>query len=142
VQQVAELASGGKDRSTVLTESIRILKDTYPKYTWAGIYLVDGDELVLHNYIGKPSPHTRIPVGKGICGAAVADAQTIIVPDVNADPRYLACSIETKSEIVVPIRGKGGIVGEIDIDSDTPDAFHQFDSEVLERCAELIAKTF
>ena len=142
VQKIEGVSNEGKDRKTVLTEAIQILKDTYPKYTWAGIYLVEGEELVLHNYIGKPSPHTRIPIGKGICGAAVAEEQTIIVADVNADPRYLACSIETKSEIVVPIRTSKGIAGEIDIDSDTPDAFHEFDSEILEMCAESIAKAF
>ena len=74
-----------------------------PDYSWVGIYLLDGNELVLGPFVGKPSPHTRIPLGRGICGAAAAEKATIIVDDVNADPRYLACSIETKSEIVVPI---------------------------------------
>ena len=74
-----------------------------PGYTWVGIYLLDGDELVLGPFVGKPSPHTRIPLGRGICGAAATEKATIIVDDVNADPRYLACSLETKSEIVVPI---------------------------------------
>ena len=74
-----------------------------PDYSWVGIYLLDGNELVLGPFVGKPSPHTRIPLGRGICGAAAAEKATIIVDDVNADPRYLACSIETQSEIVVPI---------------------------------------
>ena len=74
-----------------------------PDYNWVGIYLLDGNELVLGPFVGKPSPHTRIPLGRGICGAAATEKATIIVDDVNADPRYLACSIETKSEIVVPI---------------------------------------
>ena len=74
-----------------------------PDYTWVGIYLLDGNELVLGPFVGKPSPHTRIPLGRGICGAAATEKATIIVDDVNADPRYLACSIETQSEIVVPI---------------------------------------
>ena len=81
----------------------RLLKDGVPHYTWVGIYLLDGDELVLGPFLGKPSPHTRIPLGRGICGAAATEKATIIVDDVNADPRYLACSIETRSEIVVPI---------------------------------------
>ena len=94
-----------------------------PHYTWVGIYLLDGDELVLGPFLGKPSPHTRIPLGRGICGAAAAEKATIIVDDVNADPRYLACSIETQSEIVVPIMSGGEVLGEIDIDSDQPAAF-------------------
>jgi 3-dehydroquinate dehydratase-2 len=117
---------------------VKLLKRDFPKYDWAGIYLVEGNDLVLHNFIGAPSPHTRIPIGQGICGAAVAEAQTIIVPEVNADPRYLACSIETKSEIVVPIQAKK-IFGEIDIDSHTANAFHTGDRATLERLASLLA---
>ena len=74
-------------------------------------------------YLGKPSPHTRIPLNRGICGAAASEKATIIVDDVNSDPRYLACSIETKSEIVVPILRGEQVFGEIDIDSDRPAAF-------------------
>jgi len=118
---------------------VKILKRDFPKYDWVGIYLVEGDELVVHNYIGAPTPHTRIPIGQGICGAAVAKQATIIVPDVNADPRYLACSLETKSEIVVPIQGRR-IYGEIDIDSHTPEAFHQHDRDLLEAMAKDLAE--
>ena len=100
-----------------------LLKDNLPHYTWAGIYVLEGDELVLGPYLGKPSPHTRIPLNRGICGAAASEKATIIVDDVNSDPRYLACSIETKSEIVVPIMRGDKVFGEIDIDSDRPAAF-------------------
>lgn len=130
------------DLDTGLKTCVNLLKERFPKYTWAGIYLVEGDELVLHNFIGKPSPHERIPIGKGVCGAAVAAEESIIVSDVNADPRYLACSIETKSEIVVPIFAGPQVVGEIDIDSDQPDAFHEGDREMLESCAEILGKLF
>ncbi|RMF56665.1 MAG: type II 3-dehydroquinate dehydratase [Calditrichaeota bacterium] len=126
----------------VLVEVVRLLKERFPKYTWVGIYLVEGEELVLHNFLGRPTPHSRIPIGQGICGAAVAEKQSIIVPDVNADPRYLACSIETRSEIVVPIRRGEEIFGEIDIDSDFPDSFHQGDQELLESIAGLLAELF
>ncbi len=118
---------------------VQLLKRHFPKYDWAGIYLVEGRELVVHNYLGAPTPHTRIPIGQGICGAAVAEAQTLIVPDVNADPRYLACSLETKSEIVVPIQGKQ-MYGEIDIDSHTRDAFWENDKTFLEQMAQSLAK--
>lgn len=118
---------------------VQLLKQHFPKYDWAGIYLVEGNELVVHNYLGAPTPHTRIPIGQGICGAAVAEEQTIIVPDVNADPRYLSCSLETKSEIVVPIQGER-MYGEIDIDSHTPNAFWENDKAYLEHMAESLAR--
>jgi 3-dehydroquinate dehydratase-2 len=118
---------------------VKILKRDFPKYDWVGIYLVEGDELVVHNYLGAPTPHTRIPIGQGICGAAVAEQATILVPDVNADSRYLACSLDTKSEIVVPIQGRR-IYGEIDIDSHTPDAFHQHDRDLLEGMSKDLAE--
>ena len=117
------------------TEAVRLLKAGRPHYTWAGIYLLEGDELVLGPYLGKPSPHVRIPLGRGICGAAAAQRMTITVDDVNSDPRYLACSLETKSEIVVPIMRSDVVLGEIDIDSDQPAAFGQEDRELLERVA-------
>ena len=103
--------------------AVGTLKRRMPDYSWVGIYLLDGNELVLGPFEGKPSPHTRIPLGRGICGAAAAEKATIIVDDVNADPRYLACSIETKSEIVVPIMKGNEVLGEIDIDSDRLAAF-------------------
>jgi putative methionine-R-sulfoxide reductase with GAF domain len=122
-----------------MTQTVRLLKDAVPYYSWVGIYLLDGDELVLGPFLGKPSPHTRIPLGNGICGAAATEKATIVVDDVNADPRYLACSIETKSEIVVPIMEGDSVLGEIDIDSDTPAAFGARDRALLEQVAALLA---
>lgn len=119
--------------------AVALLKQGVPHYTWAGIYLVDGGDLVLGPYLGKPSPHTRIPLGRGICGAAATERATIVVDDVNADPRYLACSVETRSEIVVPIMRDGAVLGEIDIDSDTPAAFGPDDRALLEHVAALLA---
>jgi L-methionine (R)-S-oxide reductase len=126
--------------SAALQQAVRLLKDAIPYYSWVGIYLLDGDELVLGPYLGKPSPHTRIPLGKGICGAAATERATIIVDDVNADPRYLACSIETRSEIVVPIMNGAGVLGEIDIDSDQTAAFGPSDRALLEQVASLLAE--
>ncbi|MEX2272011.1 MAG: GAF domain-containing protein [Vicinamibacterales bacterium] len=110
-----------------------------PDYSWVGIYLLDGNELVLGPYLGKPSPHTRIPLGRGICGAAATEKQTIIVDDVNADPRYLACSVDTKSEIVAPIMLDGVVLGEIDIDSDKAAAFGDEDRKLVEAVAAMLA---
>src|SRR5687767_6519238 len=118
---------------------VRTLQAEHPDYTWVGIYLLYGNELVLGPFVGKPSPHTRIPLGRGICGAAATERTTIIVDDVSADPRYLACSLDTKSEIVTPIMLDGDVLGEIDIDSDKPAAFGPADRSLLERVAALLA---
>lgn len=140
VLQDIEAALGQTAGATTTMDSVvGILKDRIADYTWVGIYLMDGDELVLGPFRGKPSPHTRIPLGNGICGAAATEKQTIVVDDVNADPRYLACSIETQSEIVVPIMDGERVLGEIDIDSDRRAAFGHDDRELLERVAALLA---
>ena len=125
---------------SAMQQAVRLLKDAIPHYSWVGIYVIEGDELVLGPYLGKPSPHTRIPLGRGICGAAATEKATIVVDDVNADPRYLACSIETKSEIVVPIMRGDRVLGEIDIDSDQPAAFGEDDRVLLEAIAPALAQ--
>jgi GAF domain-containing protein len=127
------------DAVSAMRRTVEMLQAQFPTYSWVGIYLLDGDELVLGPFVGQPSPHTRIPLGRGICGAAATEKTTIIVDDVNADPRYLACSLETKSEIVVPIMHGATVLGEIDIDSDRPAAFGAADRELLESVAALLA---
>lgn len=130
------------DRAEALKFVIDTLHRERPHYHWVGVYLLepDGMHLRLHEYyVGRPTPHTRIPITEGICGAAVREGQTIVVPDVSQDPRYLACSLETRSEIVVPIRKAGRIVGEIDIDSDELNAFQEEDRRLLEAVAERLA---
>ena len=121
--------------------TVHLIAAKLPYYNWVGFYMLDpGDAnvLVLGPFHGAPTDHVRIPVTEGICGAAVAQGETVIVDDVSADPRYLACSIQTKSEIVVPIRVNGTIVGEIDIDSHDPKAFGPEDRLFLEECARLV----
>ncbi len=129
--------AGASDARSAMTEATRLLHAGVAHYTWVGIYLLDGNELVLGPYVGKPSPHTRIPLGRGICGAAASEKTTIIVDDVNRDPRYLACSLDTRSEIVVPIMSGSDVLGEIDIDSDQPAAFGPDDRRLLEDLARL-----
>jgi L-methionine (R)-S-oxide reductase len=122
---------------------VQLIAERLPHYNWVGFYMLDPDDdrmLVLGPFRGAPTDHVRIPVTEGICGAAVAQNQTILVDDVSADPRYLACSIETRSEIVVPIRSNGKIAGEIDIDSHTLSAFGPEDRSFLEQCAGLLGK--
>lgn len=127
-----------RDPQRAMESAVRVLKEQVPHYTWVGIYRLDSNELVLGPFLGKPSPHTRIPLGRGICGAAAAEKSTIVVDDVNADPRYLACSLETRSEIVVPIMAGAEVLGEIDIDSDKPAAFGARDRGLLEQVAALL----
>jgi L-methionine (R)-S-oxide reductase len=123
-----------------LQAAVDLLHDRFEHYSWVGIYLVKGDDLVLGPWKGpQATEHVRIPVGQGVCGAAAASGETEIVDDVNADPRYLACFPSTRSEIVVPIAREGRVVGEIDIDSDRPAAFDASDRAFLEQVAELIA---
>lgn len=117
------------------------LREVHPAYDWIGIYWVDGEHLELGPWVGaQATEHVRIPISRGICGAAVREEQTIIVDDVQADPRYLACFTETRSEIVVPIYADGLIVGEIDIDGKQVGEFDKSDQKFLEEIAELIGR--
>jgi GAF domain-containing protein len=128
------------DATQAMTRTVELLKARVPDYNWVGIYQLFGNELVLGPFAGKPSPHTRIPVGRGICGAAAAEKATIIVNDVSADTRYLACSPETQSEIVVPIMRGSEVLGEIDIDCDRCEAFGEDDKWLLESVASILAE--
>jgi putative methionine-R-sulfoxide reductase with GAF domain len=137
--RIGRAVRGETDPVQAMERTVALLKQHLPGYSWVGIYLLEGQELVLGPFQGKPSPHTRIPLGSGICGAAATARETIIVDDVNADSRYLACSIETQSEIVVPIMGADRVVGEIDVDSDRPAALGALDRALLEGVAAALA---
>jgi GAF domain-containing protein len=140
LEAVDRILNRGGDADDVLREIVSLLHDRFEHYSWVGIYLVEGDDLVLGPWQGpQATEHVRIPVGQGICGAAAASGRTEIVDDVNADPRYLACFPSTRSEIVVPIAYEGRVVGEIDIDSDEPAAFGEADRQFLERVALLVS---
>ncbi|MFZ0200904.1 MAG: GAF domain-containing protein [Candidatus Sulfotelmatobacter sp.] len=122
----------------------KLLHDRMLKYNWVGFYMLESGAqppvLVLDAFVGAMTPHTRIPLNQGICGAAASSGKTVVVDDVSKDPRYLACSLETKSEIVVPIFVKGQVVGELDIDSHFPAAFGVDDQELVQFCAEIVGK--
>ena len=113
-----------------------------PPFTSVYVYMLHGDELVLEAFSGRETPHTRIPVGTGVCGTAVATGEDQNVPDVTAAGNYLACNLDTKSELVVLIRRGGTILGQIDIDSDLPvgftDAHHRAVKEVADALAVLL----
>lgn len=133
----------GLDFAQALQKTVSFLRENIAHYNWVGVYMLEGDELVLKAWDGpEATQHVRIPIGRGICGLAAREKRTVIVGDVNADPRYLACFPYTKSEIVVPIMKGARVLGEIDIDSDTPNAFTQKDREFLERVAALLGEKY
>jgi putative methionine-R-sulfoxide reductase with GAF domain len=140
LEAVDRIVNRETEADEVLRKTVEILHDRFDRYSWVGIYLVEGDDLVLGPWKGpQATEHVRIQVGQGICGAAAASGRTEIVDDVSADERYLACFPSTQSEIVVPIAYEGRIVGEIDIDSHRPSAFGEADRTFLERVALLIS---
>jgi putative methionine-R-sulfoxide reductase with GAF domain len=140
LEAIDRILNRGGDADEVLRHVVSVLHERFEHYSWVGIYLVEGDQLVLGPWQGpEATEHVRISVGQGICGAAAATGETEIVDDVNADPRYLACFPSTRSEIVVPIAYERKVVGEIDIDSDQPAAFGEEDRTFLERVALLIS---
>jgi GAF domain-containing protein len=137
-EELLEMREAAPD--AILRRAVERIHGHGPPYDWVGIYLLKGDHLVLHSYIGRPTDHTRIPVGRGVCGTAVAEGRDINVPDVTAVENYLACSTETRSEIVVLIRHGDRIVGQIDIDSDTPAAFGEEDERALRSIADTLGE--
>jgi GAF domain-containing protein len=140
LEAVDRIVNREADADEVLRKVVSVLHGRLGHYSWVGIYLVEGDDLVLGPWNGpEATEHVRIPVGAGICGAAAASGATEIVDDVTADDRYLACFPSTRSEIVVPISYEGRVVGEIDIDSDERAAFGEADRTFLERVALLVS---
>lgn len=139
---IRQLIDSDAPLGEVLKDAVRLLKQERESYNWVGIYLLEGETLVLHNYLGKPTEHTRIPVGVGVCGVAVAEGVNQIVGDVTKLDNYLACSVGTRSEIVVLIRRGAEIFGQIDIDSDLENAFNGEDETLLGRIAELLSRRF
>lgn len=127
--------------SNILQDVVNYLYENIDHYSWVGIYLVENNDLVLGLWKGPhATEHTSIPIGQGICGSAAKSGKIELIPDVNSDNRYLSCFVSTKSEIVVTIKKDEKIVGEIDIDSDTKDAFTEKDAEFLERIADMLCE--
>ena len=142
--ELTQLAERSRSTAELMQSVVKLLHDRMLKYNWVGFYLLEpGAEppvLVLGAFDGAMTPHTRIPLNQGICGAAASSGQTVVVDDVNKDPRYLACSLETKSEIVVPVFAHGKIVGELDIDSHFPAAFTPEHQALVQYCAQLVGQ--
>jgi GAF domain-containing protein len=131
-------------RDEKLVQICLLLKDSIDYYDWVGFYFRNGDkeELILGPYVGEPTDHTVIPFGKGICGQVAVSNQNFVVPDVQAQDNYIACSISVKSEIVVPLFVNGENIGQIDIDSSVIDPFTEADERFLEFVNAEIAKLY
>jgi len=142
--EITQLADSAASAHELMRSMVKLLHHRMLKYNWVGFYMLEpGAEppmLVLGAFEGAMTPHTRIPLNQGICGAAASSGQTVIVDDVNKDPRYLACSLETKSEIVVPVFAHGKVVGELDIDSHFPAAFTSEHQDFVQHCAMLVGR--
>jgi GAF domain-containing protein len=130
-----------KMKGDVFEYTVKFLNERIPHYNWVGIYIVEGNDLVLRTYSGpKETEHTRIKIGDGICGLAAKEQFTVVVPDVSKESKYISCFPETKSEIVVPIFKGREVIGEIDIDSDFLNPFVNEDRHFLEEIANLIGR--
>ncbi len=161
IREMERIAREAQTPAELMRRICEKLNQRVRKYNWVGFYMLEESVrdpekmgvaaqdrtpraitpvLVLGPYVGAPTPHTRIPLDQGICGAAASSGDTVVVDDVRSDPRYLACSLETRSEIVVPVYVNGKVVGELDIDSDSPAAFGPEDRDLLARCAALVGR--
>lgn len=142
------------DRADAILSSLRTSKATgpalrreamellngLPTYDWSGVYRLEGDTLVLDEYVGAATDHTHIPVGRGVCGVAVAEDRNQVIEDVRTLSNYLACSTQTRSEIVVLVRDGEKVLGQIDIDGHTVAAFDGSDERLLESIAAILAQ--
>jgi L-methionine (R)-S-oxide reductase len=140
IDELAEKASSAQGLMDAITKK---LNERMLKYNWVGFYMISADDpnmLELGPFVGAMTPHVRIPLNQGICGAAASQGATVVVDDVARDARYLACSIETKSEIVVPVFVNKKVVGELDIDSHFLSAFGKDDRALIEYCAEAVGR--
>lgn len=135
------LSDNSKSVDNRLSAVCELLEQNIAYYNWVGFYFRNGDkeELILGPYVGEPTDHTVIPFGKGICGQVAVSNENFVVPDVAAQDNYIACSITVKAEIVIPIFVDGKNIGQIDIDSNTPDPFTEADEHFLEFVCQKVA---
>ena len=137
------LSDANIDTYQILTKICVFLQKEVKYYNWVGFYMADHQKKTLHlkAFAGIPTDHTEIPFGKGICGQVAISNQNFIVEDVSSQKNYIACDIHVKSEIVIPLFLNGINIGQIDIDSNTINAFSEKDTKFLEQLNSLIAKT-
>jgi L-methionine (R)-S-oxide reductase len=143
LREFQNFAATAHTASSVMERIAQRLHENMARYNWVGFYLVDPEDsgiLLVGSYVGSFTPNARIPLNIGLCGAAASTGQTVVVPDVSTDPRYLAGSPLVKSEIVVPIFLKNKLVGELDIESYFSAAFDKLEQNFIEACADIVAK--
>ena len=140
VKEIQEMRDGGFLSDAILRKAVRSISVADDRYDWVGVSLVGEDELWLHNYVGEPTEHAKIPIGSGICGRAVAERTNLNVGDVSKEDNYLACSPDTQAELVILIRAGEEIYGQIDIDSDQLAAFNEEDEIALISIADKLAE--
>jgi len=141
-QKIAILAKNNPEY--LLLRICELLKQEVYHYDWVGFYILDQEknELVLGPFVGKPTQHTHIAVGKGICGQVAASGQTMVVQDVTQVENYISCGLDVLSEIVVPVMKNGKFIAELDIDSHSPAPFTEEDNEFLSRVCDLLIDCF
>jgi L-methionine (R)-S-oxide reductase len=142
VKELQGMRDDGHLSDALLRRGVRKIAASDKKVSWAGVYLLkeDANELWLHNYVGSPTEHAKIPVGSGVCGTAVAQKANQNVPDVKKFENYLSCNPDVQSELVVLIRAGDIIFGEIDIDSEEPKAFKPEDEAAVQQVADKLAE--
>jgi L-methionine (R)-S-oxide reductase len=142
-REMENLKAEGSSHDTLLNEAIRLIHESSPQFHWTGIYELFPDNVLrLGPFIGAPTDHVFISVGRGVCGSAVAEKRNKIVRDVTKEPNYLACSRSTKSELVVLIQKDGNIFAQIDIDSHDFDAFDEAMVEGVQKVADWLADIY
>jgi L-methionine (R)-S-oxide reductase len=142
LNELEELRENGFLSDTLLRRAVKDIAAADDRFDWVGVYLVNPEENVLwlHNYVGRPTTHSKIPIGEGICGTAVAEGKDVNVPDVSAVDHYIMCDRRIKSEMVVLIRGSDQIFGVIDIDSRTEEAFTDEDRAAVQSLTDKLAE--
>ena len=139
IKELQGMRDDGHLSDALLRRAIRSIS-VDDRFEWTGVYLLKEEELWLHNYIGEPTDHAKIPVGTGVCGRAVAERTNLNIPDVSAEENYLVCSPDIQSELVVLIRAGDDIFGQIDIDSEEKGAFTEDDEIALIGIADKLAE--
>jgi len=142
ITELQDMRDEGHLSDALLRRAVRKIKGSDDRFNWVGVYLLNQEkaELWLHNYMGTPTEHARIPVGTGVCGTAVAEKANQNVPDVTQVDNYLACSRDVKSELVVLIRAGDDIFGQIDVDSEHAAAFTEEDEAAVSAVADKLAE--
>ena len=139
IKDLQNMRDEGHLSDALLRNAVRSISED-DRFDWVGVYLLGDDELWLHNYVGEPTDHAKIPVGTGVCGRAVAERTNLNIADVSTEENYLACSPDTQSELVILIRAGDDIFGQIDIDSETKAAFNEEDEIALIGIADKLAE--